>query len=212
MGQAWGWGVVAVTAVMAGACGKNAAELTKEHRPRLEARMQRIIAMVKQRPPVEKAPIDKLTFIGDQPNAMVVDPAYAEGGQDRNALVTTGHIPSVVEALSGPTDGHPLFYEQTYKAFLGAKYVVVVDVFALPAMMNGDKFSAGSARATIDILEIESGKRVEALSVEAGASDKVTVAEGKEQEGVEASRSQNLRRKANEAIGPYLADGEKPPF
>lgn len=206
---------IALAVIFTGACSKDAAEVTKDYRPKLEARLEQIKTMVNGHPSLEKAPVDKLRFhYSSRPNALLVQASWLDGGADDDNLMGTESQPVgvVQQALLGQPDGAASYYEDNYKIFLGAKYLVLVRNSISPVIVSGDSFTAGGAKGSLEIYDIPSGKKVDELSFEVSPSGSVTVAAGKAHEGVVAELKRRLWHKANAAITPYLDAGEKPPF
>lgn len=208
-------GCVAVLFVIASACGKDGAEITKEYRPKLEAKLAQLAAAAKDSgsKPLEKAPVDKLTFGGPKSNALVAHEAWFTGEQEDGLLTNTGAISTVKDALRGQTDGVSTYYESAFKELLSAKYLVIVKSYIVPGTVTGEgSFSGGSASGTLRFLEVETGKLVDTVFVEAKPSDEVSAREGNEAKSLESDLWFNLRQEASKALGPYLAAGQKSPL
>lgn len=205
---------VAVVLIVASACKGDGVEITKENKPKLEARMAQLTAIAKAHDTaaLEQAPIDKLRFYGGQSNALIAQQSWFTGGEERSFVSNTGAISTVQDALKGQTSGVKSYYEDAFKQFLNAKYLVLAKAYISAGSISGDSFSGGSASGTLYIYDIASGKRVETLLFEAQPSSEVTAREGNENKSLESDLWYNLTQAGNKALAPHLDQGQRGPL
>lgn len=203
--------------VWVAACKDNA-DVVKKYRPQAEARMAEMTAALEAaysagEPPAPAVP-EKLTLMGDHPNAALVHSSWFTGESNRESLLPhSGDVYAIKDALGGRLMGVPKYYEQAFKSFLGLKYLVVVDIWLHTGVITGEhEFTGGGASGSLMIVDIKNKKNLGVLPISAQHGDKITVYKGSEERSMHSDLWTKARSNANDALAPFLAAGEKPAF
>ncbi len=200
--------------VIALAACKDGADVVKEYRPKVEARLAQMVTAVNASPAATPAIPEKLRFTGARPNALLIEASWLTGQQSADTLLTrTGDLITVKDALRGDTSGVPSYYEHAFKTVLGAKYLVVVDVYIATGTVTAEReFGGGGVSGSLNVVDIDAAKSLGSFSLSAEHGDKVDVTKGAEEKGLHSDLWMKGREAVNQALAPYLAPGEKPPL
>jgi hypothetical protein len=198
---------------------ESGADVVEKMRPAAEAKLDRMRAATKAalEQPVAGAPElpEKLKFLGDTPNAYLVHPEWLVDPPrppERSILTPTNGFMTVSGLLRGsqsPT-GVTEYYRTTFDGFMAVRWLVVVDtaVFAEGVMAGESSFFGGGFAGTLHFVDIEAGKSIGSLPVEASASDTVTAREGDESRHLSSDVWVNTRDAIADTLAPYSADAK----
>ena len=160
---------------------------------------------------------EKLRIQGEDPNAYLVQPEWIADPPrppEHNVLTPASEFITIRNLLLGsesPT-GVADYYRQAFSGFLSVKWLVVVDPSALAggALTSDTTFVGGGFAGTLHFVDIEAGKSVGTLPVDASASDEVEVAVDNEAKHLASDVWMNARAAIGKTLAPHLAAGQKP--